>query len=49
MSLQRFKRVTLLEKIEAKGEEVELKRKKELLRKKSLKTKVVEITKKKKN
>ena len=48
MSLRKFKRPTLLEKIEAKAEAEELNRKKELLRKKSLKVKVAEITKKKK-
>lgn len=49
MSLRKFKRPTLLEKIEAKAEAEELNRKKELLRKKSLKVKVEEkVTKKKK-
>ena len=49
MSLLKFKRPTLLEKIEAKGEATELDKKKLLLRKKSLKVKVEEkVTKKKK-
>ena len=49
MSLLKFKRPTLLEKIEAKAEAVELDKKKLLLRKKSLKVKVEEkVTKKKK-
>ena len=49
MSLRKFKRPTLLDKIEAKAEAAELESKKLLLRKKSLKAKVEEkVTKKKK-